>query len=94
MAIDPDLDPRHDVRRLPTSATHADEIDTLRLQNAALQLEATVCRAQLAAASAEAARLEWEKALAAAERKYGFTHPQEGINYATREIVRAVRHGD
>jgi len=62
--------------------THADEVDTLRLQVAKLKMERL--QEQCAAAVNEYAGL-----LNAAEKKYGFKHPAEGINFDTREISRA-----
>lgn len=61
--------------------THADELDVLRLHNAYLQM----AKARDVALQAEAA---FAQILAAAERKYDFRHPDEGIDFATRKISR------
>lgn len=61
---------------------HADEIDALRLHNAALKM----VEAKNIALMAEAA---FAQALAACERKYHFEHNRgEGIDYVTRVITR------
>lgn len=63
--------------------THADELDVLRLHNAALKLS----EAQNAALMAHAA---FAQALTDCERKYKFEHVKgEGIDYGTRQIHRA-----
>jgi hypothetical protein len=67
--------------------THADELDCLRLHNAALKL----AEAKNIALMAETA---FAHALAACERKYDFEHNRgEGIDFSTGAINR-VKHGD
>lgn len=70
-----------------TLPTHADELDVLRLHNALLQMNAV--KRQALEAEAQFAQL-----LAAAERKYHFQHPDEGIDLATRAITRKPVNGD
>lgn len=67
--------------------THADEVDVLRLHNAALKM-------QDVQAKALAAEVEYAQQLAACERKYQFAHVKgEGINFATRQITRVKSDG-
>lgn len=66
-------------------ATHADEIDCLRLHKALVQAN----EAKQASLTASA---RFGQLLAAAEKKYGFVHNDgEGIDLDTREITRKPR---
>jgi hypothetical protein len=74
------------MKKPKTVPTHADEIDVLRLHNAYMQM----LDAKRVALAAEE---QFAHHLAAAEKKYGFKHPAEGIDFATRAINR-VKHGE
>jgi hypothetical protein len=67
--------------------THADEVDALRLQVAAMKIDG----AKKALLDAEIA---FGQLLAAAEKKYKFEHAKgEGIDFATRQVTRVKADG-
>lgn len=66
--------------------THADELDVLRLHNAYLKM----LESQRATLQVEA---QFAQLLAGAEKKYGFKHPDEGIDFGTR-VINRVKRGD